>query len=105
MKKKTNAKPVLEKLKKFLDVDFDEYSGFSNDDLDGFFVQYFGKDRTAIKESNDFELFGKALVINAIIERVARDWDEDILAQDIGCKQCPDELLEDARKRAMGIGK
>jgi len=82
----------------FTDEDYEEYS------TDDFLIQYLGKDKASIKEANDYELLVKALVIDHIIEKAIFSYGEEDLARRIGCEPCPDERLESARKRAMGIG-
>jgi CxxC motif-containing protein len=54
-----------------------------------------------IRESNDYELVLKALMLERFYERVS--FNEDLLAQETGCEQCPDDILKAARDKAMGI--
>jgi len=85
-----------------LDLDFDNDLSFPIDDL---FIQHLGKDRAAIKESNDHELIMKALIINDVIDKTRYSYGEDTIVRLLECERCPDERLENARKLAMGIGK
>ncbi|MCL2207224.1 MAG: ParB/RepB/Spo0J family partition protein [Fibromonadales bacterium] len=76
-----------------------------DDDNNDFFLKYLGKDITSIKESNDFELVVKAVVIDTMIAMASHSYGEGELCRIIECEQCPDELLEAARLEAMGIKK
>ena len=80
---------------------FQKFDCLSTDDI---YLKYLGKDEAAIKESNDYELIVKALIINNIIWQ-ADGYNEDELAELLGCEQCPEELLETARNEVMGIKK
>jgi ParB/RepB/Spo0J family partition protein len=96
---------ISEWLNKTLELDDSE--DYDHDfDTDDIFLKHLGKSKAFIKESNDYELFVKALVIDRVIDYVVDFYKgEEHLVELIECEQCPDERLENARKRAMGIGK
>jgi hypothetical protein len=55
-----------------------------------------------IKTSDDYELILKASMIYQFYGNI--DYNEDNIAEWLGCEQCPDDILKAARDKAMGIG-
>ncbi|MDR3001104.1 MAG: ParB/RepB/Spo0J family partition protein [Fibromonadaceae bacterium] len=77
--------------------------GYSYQYLDELYTQYIGKTADELKQNGTYEEIVKAMVIYDICNNV--DYNEDEVAEQLSCEQCPDDVLQAARDEAMGINK
>jgi hypothetical protein len=75
--------------------------GITLEDMNYYFEKYIGKDPEQLKENGTYEELFAAAVVYKIFQSI--DDDEDEIAEWLSCEQCPDELIENARKEAQGI--
>jgi ParB/RepB/Spo0J family partition protein len=76
----------------FLDADYAEL-----------YLSNVGKDLEELKRSGTWEEILKAKIISEFLNKI--NYDEDEVAEFLGCAECPDELLREARATAMGVNK
>jgi len=79
-------------------------SSYLDNDNSEFYLKYLGKSVNELKQCGTYEEVLKAMVIDELCDSICYDDDEEVLAW-LGCEQCPDEVLQQARSEAMGINK
>lgn len=68
-----------------------------------FIQQHIGKEISELKQSGTYEEILKAKVISELVNEA--DYNEDEVVEWLHCEQCPEEVLQAARHKAMGVDK